>query len=124
MITWAAIMIPLLSIGARFGANAAAVTWVIGFPIVFGVSTWRIAAAFRTEVRVLLRPMWRPALCAAVSCLVVEAAQLQLKEYVPAAAQLAIEIAIGGACYWVLMRQYAHAQYGLVIGLTRRLLRR
>jgi len=124
MVTWAAIMIPLLSIGARFGANAAAITWVIGFPIVFGFATLRIATAFKTEVRLLLRPMLRPALCAAASCLVVEVAQLQIREYVPRAAQLAIEIGIGGGCYWVLMRQYAYAQYNLVMGLTRLLLRR
>jgi PST family polysaccharide transporter len=124
MITWAAIMIPLLSIGARFGANAAALTWVVGFPIVFGIATWRIARAFKTEVPLLLRPMLRPALCAAASCVVVEIAQLQMKQYGHPAAQLALEIAIGGACYWAFMRQYARAQYDLVMGLTRRLLRR
>jgi PST family polysaccharide transporter len=124
MITWTAIMIPLLSIGARFGANAAALTWVIGFPIVFGFATWRIARAFKTEVPLLLRPMLRPALCAAASCVVVEIAQLQMKQYGHPAALLALEVAIGGACYWALMRQYARAQYDLVMGLTRRLLRR
>jgi hypothetical protein len=124
MITWAAIMIPLLSIGARFGANAAALTWVIGFPIVFGFATWRIARAFKTGVPLLLRPMLRPALCAAASCVVVEIVQLQMKQYGYPAAQLAFEIAIGGACYWAFMRQYARAQYDLAMGLTRRLLRR
>jgi len=124
MITWAAIMIPLLSIGARFGANAAAITWVIGFPFVFGFAMWRIAKAFKTGVPFLLQPMMRPALCAAASCLVVEFVQLQVKEYLPPTAQLALEIAIGGACYWAFMRQCARAQYDLVKGLTRRLLRR
>jgi teichuronic acid exporter len=124
MITWTVIMVPLLSIGAQFGANAAAITWVVGFPMVFGFATLRIARAFKTEVQLLLLPMLRPALCAAASCLVVEVAQLQIKEYLPSAAQLAIEIAIGGGCYWILMRQYAHVQYDLVMGLTRRLLRR
>lgn len=124
MITWSAIMIPLLSVGARFGANAAAVTWVIGFPIVFWFATRRIATTFKTDIQLLLRPMLRPALCAAASCVVVEVAQLQIKEHLPPALELAIESALGGMCYWALMRQYAHVQYDLVIGLTRRLLRR
>jgi hypothetical protein len=68
--------------------------------------------------------MLRPALCAAASCVVVEIAQLQMKQYGHPAALLALEVAIGGACYWALMRQYARAQYDLVMGLTRRLLRR
>jgi hypothetical protein len=68
--------------------------------------------------------MLRPALCAAASCVVVEIVQLQMKQYGYPAAQLAFEIAIGGACYWAFMRQYARAQYDLAMGLTRRLLRR
>jgi len=117
-------MIPLLSIGARYGANAAALTWIVGFPFVFWVATRRIAAAFNTKVQLLLHPMLRPALCAAASCALVEVAQLQIKDYLPPIGQLVIEIAIGGACYFALMRQYARAQYDLVMGLTRRLLRR
>ena len=124
MIIWAAIMIPLLSVGAHYGANAAALSWVIGFPIVFGFATRGIARAFKTEPRLLLQPMLRPALCAAASCLLVEVVHLQLTGKMAPAAQLAVEIAAGGSCYWALMWHYARGQHDLVIGLTRRLIRR
>jgi O-antigen/teichoic acid export membrane protein len=132
MLTWSAIMIPLMlivgylsvRIGGNILANAVALTWVGGFPIVFWFATRRIASAFKTEVQLLLRPILRPALCAAASCVVVECAHLELSRYVHPVAQLTIEILIGGACYWVLMRQYARAQYDEAFGLTRRLLRR
>lgn len=124
MITWTAIMIPLLSVGARYGADAAALSWVIGFPLVFWLTTRRIASAFKTHTAVLLRPMLRPALCAATSCLVVELVQVQTQQYTGAAAQFALDVVLGGACYAVLLRQYARRQYDIVMDLTRRLLRR
>lgn len=132
MLTWSSIMIPLMLIvgygtarlAGSFVANAIALTWVGGFPIVFWFATRRIATAFNTEVQLLLRPILPPALCAAASCVVVELAYLGFRQHFIPVAQLALEILLGGACYWVLMRQYARAQYDVVFGLTRRLLRR
>jgi len=132
MLTWSAIMIPLMLIvgylsvliGGNVLANAIALTWVGGFPVVFWFATRRIASAFKTDIKLLLRPLLRPALCAAASGLLVECAHLELSRYVHPVAQLTLEILIGGACYWVLMRQYARAQYDEAFGLTRRLLRR
>jgi teichuronic acid exporter len=124
MVTWAVIMIPLLSVGARYGANAAALSWVIGFPLVFWLTTRRIARAFQTRVTTLVQPMLRPALCAAASCLVVELAQLQSNQYTGALAQFVLDMALGGVCYVVLMRRYARRQYDIIMDLTRRLLGR
>jgi teichuronic acid exporter len=132
MLTWSAIMIPLMLVVGYFTAriagnslaNAIALTWVAGFPVVFWFATRRIASAFNTQVQLLLRPILRPALCAGASCIVVELAHLELGRYLHPLAQLALEIMIGAVCYWMLMRQYARAQYDVVFGLARRLLRR
>lgn len=132
MLTWSAIMIPLMLIvgygcahfAGKFVANAIALTWVGGFPAVFWFATRRIATAFNTEVRLLLRPIFPPALCAAASCILVELTHLEFGHHLLPVAQLTLEIFLGGACYWALMRQYARAQYDVVFGLTRRLLLR
>jgi teichuronic acid exporter len=132
MLTWSAIMIPLMlivgycsvRIGGSVLANAIALSWVGGFPFVFWFATRRIATSFKTDVKLLLGPILRPALCAAASCVLVEMAHLELSRYMHPIAQLAFEITLGGVSYWALMRHYARAQYDVVFGLTRRLLRR
>jgi teichuronic acid exporter len=124
MLVWTAIMVPLLAIGARFGANTAALMWVVGFPLVFGFAMWRIAYSFKTKVRILLQPMLRPALCAAASGVVVELVQLEASGFLRPIARLILEIALGGFCYWIFTRQCARPQYELMHGLTRRLLGR
>jgi O-antigen/teichoic acid export membrane protein len=133
MLTWSVIMIPLMfvsanlsmHIGGQILANSVALTWVIGFPLVFWFAMKRIAAVFKTDVRFLLRPMLRPALCAALSCALIEVADLEARRSgLNAVVQLAIETVVGGGCYWISMRQFARTQYDLVFGLIRRLLRR
>jgi O-antigen/teichoic acid export membrane protein len=132
MLTWSAIMIPLMLIVGYFSvriggsalANAIALSWVAGFPVVFWFATRRIASSFNTDVRGLLRPILPPALCAGGSCILVEIAHLELSRYMHPIAQLVVEMMLGGASYWLLMRHYARAQYDVVFGLTRRLLRR
>lgn len=132
MLTWSAIMIPLMLVvgyfTARIGgnslANAIALTWVAGFPVVFWFATRRIASAFNTQVQLLLRPILGPALCAGASCILVELAHLELSRHLHPVAQLALEIMIGAVSYWALMRQYARVQYDVVFALTRRLIRR
>jgi teichuronic acid exporter len=132
MLTWSCIMIPLMLIvgygsaqlAGNLVANAIALTWVGGFPLVFWFATRRIATAFNTDVKLLLAPIAPPALCAAASCVVVELAHLEMRHNLIPIAQVALEILLGGACYWVLMRQCARAQYDVVFGLTRRLLLR
>jgi hypothetical protein len=132
MLTWSAIMIPLMLIVGYFSvqsgssvlADAIALSWVAGFPIVFWFATRRIANSFNTDMQGLLRPIWPPALCAGASSVLVEIAHLELSRYIHPIAQLVLEILLGGAAYWLLMRHYARAQYDVVFGLTRRLLRR
>ena len=121
MLTWSAIMIPLLLVTARFGANAAAGAWLIGFPLVFWLSMRRLARVFATQTSLLLRPIWSPLTWAAASGAIVELAQLLLQHRLPPLAQLAVETAIAGACYWALMRHFARPQYVQVLRAALRL---
>lgn len=123
MLTWAIIMMPLVFVAAHFGANWAAGSWCVGFPIVFLASMARIARAFSVRLRYLLLPIRAPLLCSLVSAVMVEIALTQLKSLMPLAAQLALGAALGGLCYGFLMRQYAREDSRRAWGLFMRLLR-
>lgn len=124
MLTWAAIMVPLLLVAARYGANAAAGSWIIGFPLVFWLSMRRIAGVFATRTSVLLRPLLAPLIWTAASCAIIEITALLLKQRLVPLAQLAVEAVVAAACYWVLMRHYARAQYEQVLRVALRLVGR
>jgi O-antigen/teichoic acid export membrane protein len=121
MLTWTAVMIPLLLIAARFGANAAAAAWVIGFPPVFWVSMRRIARVFGTEMAVLLAPVARPVLCAIVSCVVVVSSEIALRERFPPIVVLAVQSVCATAAYLLAMRCLARPQYTQTLALIWRL---
>jgi teichuronic acid exporter len=123
MVTWAAVMMPLLLVAARYGANAAALSWVLGFPLVFLMSMHRIARAFAVDLRSLLKPMGIPILCAAVGCALAELTELAAVN-VPALVRLVLEAGIAAAAYWALARQLAPVQYHQVIQMLTRLLGR
>ena len=123
-LTWAAIIVPLLLVGAWYGALGEALAWTIGFPAVLGFALWRIASAMETKAGAFVRPMVKPALCAALSAAVVEILILQLRGHPHPALQLALEIAAGGACYGLLLRTLARAQYAEGLQLLGRLIHR
>lgn len=123
-LTWALIIIPLLLIGVWYGALGEALAWTIGFPAVLGFALWRIASAMGTGMRAFVRPMVRPALCAALTAVGLEILILQLRGLPHAPVQLALEIAAGAVCYWLLLRVLARAQYLEALGFVGRLIRR
>ena len=86
MLTWSAIMIPLLLFSAHYGANAAACSWILGFPLVFWLSMRRISRAFTTDLRTLMRPLLAPVLFAAAASLLAEAIFLGTSGRIPAIA--------------------------------------
>jgi teichuronic acid exporter len=129
MISWAAIMMPLLLIGITVGfhgmaVNGAAIAWIIGFPIVFLTAMRRIAKAFGTKVSVLLQPMLLPAVCASISCVGVETIQLSLSARFNAPILLGSEMLIGGILYLVAIRQFGRDSYDQLFEMLKRLLRR
>jgi teichuronic acid exporter len=124
VLTWAVILIPLLVVGAWYGALGEALAWTIGFPVVLGFALWRIASAMSMSMRELVRPMVRPALCALASAAMVEILIVQLRGREHPALQLAMEIALGGASYALLLRTAARAQYAQAVDLIGRLVRR
>lgn len=123
-VTWAVIIIPLLLVGAWFGALGEALAWTIGFPAVLGFALWRIASAMGAPVRAFVRPMARPALCAALTAAGLEILILRLRGVPHLPVQLALEIAAGGVCYWLLLRTTARTQYAEGLQFLGRLIRR
>jgi hypothetical protein len=112
-----------LLVAARYGANAAACSWVVGFPVVFLLSMHRIARAFAVELRLLLKPMAIPILCAAIACALAELTGLAVAS-IPALVRLVLEAAIAAAAYWALARQLAPVQYRQVTQMLMRLIGR
>jgi teichuronic acid exporter len=124
MLTWSAIMIPLLLFSAHYGANAAACSWILGFPLVFWLSMRRISRAFGTDLRTLLLPLVAPAVFASASCLLAEAISLRTSGRIPAVAQLVLEGAAAVGCYGAVVRWRAPLQYRQALQMALRLLGR
>lgn len=124
MIVWALIMIPVLSVGAIFGARGEAIAWVIGFPLVFLSAMHRISRRFAVTLPDLLRPLIAPALCAAFTAAAVEVVALLLGSTVPPVGRLAIESALAVGLYWLLMVRFGRGHYDQVTTLVSQLLGR
>jgi teichuronic acid exporter len=124
MIVWAAIMIPILLLGAIFGARGEAIAWVVGFPLVFLSAMHRISRCFGTTLRDLMRPLLAPAACAASTAAVVGGLALVLGPVLPALALLAIEVMLAAGLYWFLMVRFGRSHYDQVIQLAWQLLGR
>jgi len=118
MTTWAAIMMPALTIGAFHGPNATAVAWAVAFPLVFLVSMMRISKKFNARLLRLLQPLLVPAAGAAGSCLVVLAIGIPLQHRLPPLGLLCIEAVVGAGCYWAAIRRYGRSQHDLIKSLV------
>jgi teichuronic acid exporter len=123
-ITWGFVLVPLLLIGAHHGALGAALAWMVGFPVVLAFSLWRIASALGVGMRVLTRPLFRPALCAALSAALVEVLLVRSEGFGHPALRLAAGIAVGAASYALLLRGVAPRQFTEGLDLVGRFLRR
>ncbi len=111
MLTWAAVMIPLLLVSARYGANAAACSWIVGFPLVFWISMRRISRAFAIDSAVLLRPLIVPAICAATACVLAELCFIVTADRLPDVARFASGALIAVGAFWGLTRCCAVDRY-------------
>jgi teichuronic acid exporter len=124
MIIWASVMMPLLLLGAFFGARGEAVAWVIGFPLVFVSAMHRISRRFGATLRDVLRPLLAPAACAACTAAVIEIVAVFLGPMLPALVLLAIEITLAAGLYLLLMIRFGRSHYEQVTGLALQLLGR
>jgi PST family polysaccharide transporter len=124
MVVWALIMVPILLLGAIFGAHGEAVAWVIGFPLVFVSSMHRITRRFGIALSELLQPLLAPAACAAFTAVVIEVLALFLGPMLPHIVLLAIELALAAVLYWFLMVRYGRRHYDQATGLALQLLGR
>jgi teichuronic acid exporter len=124
MLMWAAIMIPLLGISAHYGADAAACSWIVGFPLVFWFSMRRISRAFGVQLTVFLRPLAAPVALAAIACGSAEVIYLTTGKGIPQLARMILEGTAAVGCYWLLIRWCAPLQYGRAMDLAMRLIRR
>jgi teichuronic acid exporter len=122
MLVWAAIMMPLLLIGAMIDVRYLGLVWTLGFPLVFLVALRRIAGSLDVSTFTLLRPILAPLTCAAISCL----AMLGFSSVVelPPWPMLAAELAIGGALYWLLMWRFGRSHHDAIFSIDMRLLGR
>jgi teichuronic acid exporter len=111
MLVWAAIMTPVLTIGALFGPRAVAVAWVVGFPLVFLSAMRRISRCFGMTLGEILRPLLMPAICAGITAGVVAAVDFSLGSMFPALVLLAIQMLLAAGLYWILLIRFGRSQY-------------
>ena len=124
MIAWALIMTPVLVVGAVFGPRAVAVAWLVGFPLVFLSAMRRISRSFGIKLSELLRPLFMPAMCAAVTAVSVGLLTLFLEPLLKPLLLLAIQVVLAAGLYWVLLVRFGRSQYDLAVKLARQLLGR
>jgi len=117
-------MMPILLLGAFFGARGEAVAWVVGFPFVFVSGMHRISRCFGITLGDILRPLLAPAACAASTAAAVEVLALFLGPMLPPLVLLAIEVALAAGLYWLLMVRFGRSHYNQVTGLALQLLGR
>jgi O-antigen/teichoic acid export membrane protein len=111
MLTWAVVMIPLLLFSARYGADAAACSWILGFPVVFWLSMRRISRAFHTSLRTLAQPILAPMLFAAMACGLAEVTFVSTAEILPAILRALIGGFAALGAYWLLTRWWTPGSY-------------
>jgi len=124
MIVWAAVMLPILLLGAIFGARGEAVAWVVGFPLVFLSAMHRIARRFGITLPEILRPLLAPAACAAFTAVLLEILVVGLAPVLPPICLLAIEVALAAGLYSLLMARFGRDHFDQVAGLALQLLGR
>ncbi len=120
----AGVMIPLIVAGAFFGANWAAVAWVVGFPVVFLLCMLRISRRFRIGLRTLLRPMGPPAISAATSCVIVTMIAALFRSAMPPVLLLGLVGAAGALSYLLMIRLVGRGHYLQVTALAAQFLAR
>jgi teichuronic acid exporter len=122
MVVWAAIMMPLLLVGALVDVRYVALVWTVGFPLVFLVAARGISLALSVDLTTLLRPMLAPMLCAAVSCLAMLGFSSAFE--LSAIPTLLGELMLGAGLYWLLLWRLAPAHHEQIFSIVWRLLGR
>lgn len=122
-LTWAVIMMPLMALGVLKGADGVALSWTVGFPLVFYLGLRGITNAFATRVSTLLQPVLMPALCAGASALAADSLLWIGPHLLDRPAMVVCQCALGTLCYWLLLRTFGYAQYSQAIDIGRRLIR-
>ena len=101
---WPLIVLPALIIGVRYQTVGVAVAWAVSFPIMFAISTFRVAAALQIRWSNLLAPLVRPALAAGIMALLVWIVDCWLATHLPNIARLIVATIVGAAGYLGALR--------------------
>lgn len=123
-LTWLGILTPFLAIGVTQGAEGVALGWAAAFPIVFYVTTRRIARAFSIEPAELLNPLLKPIICAALSASAAEFALLSLAHHLSSSLILTCQCTLASLSYLALLRLLSQTQFKQTLSLMRRIAQR
>lgn len=122
-LSWALIILPLMLVGVFKGANGVALSWTVGFPLVFYVATRRFSAAFAERITTLLKPTLIPAVCAMASALAAESLLWAPSRLLSSPLLLACQCTVAILCYWLLFKNLGRTQYTQAVSTLRRLIR-
>lgn len=123
VLTWAALLIPCMLVGATRGATGLALCWTVAFPIIFYIAIRRMSRAFSVAPWTLLSPMALPAICAGASAVVAELILWTLATRLPQALILVCQCCAAGGCYLLLLRSLGRSQFDQTVDLVRRVVR-
>jgi O-antigen/teichoic acid export membrane protein len=80
---WLLIVLPAIVVGSTFGSTEVAAAWSISFPILFLISSFRIAKVLESSVKSVLAPMLTPAFAAGLMIAVTAAQSHLMRDHDP-----------------------------------------
>ena len=119
-LTWLALLLPFILVGVTKGADGVALSWSAAFPFAFYLAMRRVAKVFAVSASTLLKPLSKPALCAAAGVLTAEGILLVCSHHLPSSIVLVLQTAVSAASYLTLLRYLSRTQYDQTLSFLRR----
>ncbi|MFW2404283.1 MAG: lipopolysaccharide biosynthesis protein [Gammaproteobacteria bacterium] len=113
------IMPPAFLVGAQFGLIGVCLAWLVGFPVVFGIESFRASQHIRLRPAEVFQTMLLPGLIAVAMYLAVWSGRSLLSAWVPDVTLLILLVSIGAATYGLLTLSLNKSGYQDLIGLVK-----
>lgn len=117
---WLAVLTPFLAVGVQNGAVGVAISWASAFPIIFFMTSRKIAHALSIPLSILFKPLVSPAFCAAMSAAIAEILFLVLPTHLSPFLALSLQCGLATLSYFVLLRCVSPIQLTQTVSVLKR----
>lgn len=107
MLIWAAVLMPLVVLGAKWGIVGVALAWALGFPIIYLLIVMMVSRAMGVPISTLVAPMMPSAIAGAACAAAALGTQWLLQAEVSQPVLLGLQILAGAAFYAAVLLLFA-----------------